>query len=87
MTCGVGGEAHRVAITLRQRLVVRALHVAVIEGDLALRELAHEMQIVRGDHHRDAHFLEALEQLHHFEREVGIEIARGLIGNENAGAC
>src|SRR5216684_1032528 len=40
------------------------------------------MHIVGGDQHRHPHFVEAFEQFHDLDGEVGIEIAGGLVGNE-----
>src|SRR5581483_3127375 len=66
-----------------RQLVGRAyVHLSVLDGDLALPELTHELQVVRGDDHRDAHFLKAFEQLHHLDREVRVEITRRFIRDE-----
>ena len=55
---------------------------AGVEHDLALAELLDQVRIVRGDDHGDADFLEALEYAHDFDREAGIEIAGGLVGDQ-----
>jgi len=41
-----------------------------------------EVDVVRGDHHRHAHLIEALEEPHDFEGKLRIEIAGRLIGNQ-----
>src|SRR6266478_1021593 len=58
------------------------MHLAVLEHDHALAELAHDVQIMGGDHHRHADILEASEEAHDLERQVRIEIAGGLIRDE-----
>ncbi len=40
---------------------------AAVEHDLPLAELLHQVRIVRSDDHRDADFLETLEDAHHFD--------------------
>ena len=40
------------------------------------------MQIVRGHDHRHANILKPPEELHDLQPQVGVEIARGLIGNQ-----
>ena len=54
--------------------------------DFALTEFLYEGEIVRGDDDRDTDFLETLEELHHITRERVIEIAGGLVGDEDRGA-
>src|SRR5258708_6168509 len=41
-----------------------------------------EMHVMGGDHHRPPHVIEAFEQIHDLDGKVGIEIAGGLVGNE-----
>ena len=55
---------------------------AGVEHDFALAELLDEMRIVRGDDHGHADFLESLEYAHDFDREPGVEIAGGLVGDQ-----
>jgi hypothetical protein len=56
-----------------------AVDLAVFDHDLALAELADDVQVVRGYYHCHPNVLESTEQAHDLEREVRIEIARGLI--------
>src|SRR5688572_26336150 len=58
---------------------------ARVEHDLALAELLDEMRIVRRDDDRHAHFLESLEYAHHLDGEGRIEVAGGLVGDEQLG--
>ena len=53
-----------------------------IEHDFALAEFLDQMRVVRGDHHGHADFLETLEYAHDFHAQTRIEIARGLIGDQ-----
>ena len=55
---------------------------AFAKHDAPRTDLIDEMHIVAGDDHRHADLVEALEQFHDLERELRIEIAGGLIGNE-----
>ncbi len=55
---------------------------AGVEHDFALAELLDQVRIVRGDDDGDAHFLETLENPHDLDGEAGIEIARGLVGDQ-----
>ncbi len=58
------------------------MHPAVLDHDFPLTQLVHEIDVVRGDDDSHARFLEAFEQAHHFAREIGIEVAGGLIRDE-----
>jgi hypothetical protein len=54
--------------------------------NFTLTKFLYESQIVRGDDHRDTHFLKALKELHDVTSERVIEIAGGLIGDEDRGS-
>src|SRR5688572_18618381 len=66
------GMRHRCEATL---LDMHAAHAEAVE----------QVDVVGRDQHRDADGVEALEQVHDFEREVGIEVAGRLVGDEDRG--
>src|SRR5690348_9631054 len=66
----------------RQCVVPAAVHLPVLQDDLPLPELAHEMQVMCGDHHSDANILETPEQPHHLQREIRIQIPGGLVRDQ-----
>jgi hypothetical protein len=42
-----------------------------------------QVDVVARDQHRDADFVEAAEDLHHFERQIRVEVAGRLVGDED----
>src|SRR5687768_14251567 len=60
----------------------RIPQMAMIEHDLPASELVHDVHVVGCDDDCRTHLAEALEQTHDIEREIRIEISRGLIGNQ-----
>src|SRR5207302_108198 len=67
-----------------------ALHLTLLEHDHALAELAHQIQVVSRNDHRDPDILKAPEEPHDLEREVRVQISGGLIRDQerrNAATC
>src|SRR6056297_529853 len=60
---------------------------AVVQHDAAVAHAADQVQVVRGDHQRHPHIVEALEQAHGLQREFRIEVAGGLVGDQQRGAA
>ena len=57
-------------------------HPSFAKDDAARPESLDQVHIVRRDHHGHADVVEALEQLHDLEREIRIQVAGGLIGDQ-----
>src|SRR6266702_7332042 len=66
----------------RQRIAHIAVDLAVIDDQLALAELPHDVHVVSSHNDRYANILEPAEQPHDLQREVRIEVAGGLVGNQ-----
>ena len=66
---------------LRRRHVLD--DAAAFEPHAAHREMLEQIDVVARDQHRDADFVEAAEDLHHFQRQVRIEVAGRLVGDED----
>jgi len=58
-------------------------HPAVIEADHAAAALIDQVAVVRGDEHRRAAQVRAVEDLHDLARQVGIEVAGRLVGHDD----
>src|SRR5439155_19619537 len=58
-------------------------HAAVIEGDGASTHTTNELAIVRGHDNGRASRVDFTEQVHDVEREIGVEVARRLIGQHD----
>src|SRR5882757_1147630 len=57
-------------------------NAALAEADAAGAAAVDKLHVMGGDHDRYAYIVETLEQLYDLERQVGVEIAGGLIGDE-----
>ena len=67
--------------------VTQHLHdVSVIERDRAPADAADQLAIVRGDEHRRAAGVDLAEQVHDLERQVRIEVAGRLVGQDDRGS-
>ena len=94
-----GGARRRSAPTrlcAMQPEVVRAAHRLSVRRESPTRRdprraqppvghVLDQLEVVRGDQQRDADLVEAREQLHDLEREIGIEIAGRLVGDQHVG--
>ena len=49
-------------------------------------ELAHQLVLMGNDHHGDARFAHPLQQLHHFQAQFRVDVAGGLVRNDQLGA-
>ena len=56
---------------------------AAFQPHAAHREMLEQIQIVARDQHRDADFVEAPEDVHDFERQLGIEVAGRLVRDQH----
>ena len=86
MACGPGrGRGHRgCRFGKAGDPVGRGDRRAAVDVDLALPpSRTIRLQVVGRDHDGDADFLEALEQLHHLEREPVVEVAGRLVGDQH----
>ena len=55
------------------------------QGDHTLMETVHQLMLV-GDHqHRNAHFAHPLQQLHHFQAQFRVDVAGGLVRDDQLG--
>ena len=55
------------------------------QGNHTLMEAVHQLVLV-GDHqHRDAHFAHPLQQLHHFQTQLRVNVAGGLVRDDQLG--
>ena len=62
---------------------LRRLHqVAVVERDGAAAHVPHQFAVVRGDEHRRAAGVDVAEQVHDLERQIRVEVARRLVGQD-----
>src|SRR5882757_7416709 len=81
-----GGRATCWPRLRRTRIAVRAsgaLHEApVVEGDGAAADASNQLPIVSGDDHGGTASVDFAEEIHDLERQIGIEIARGFIGED-----
>ena len=59
---------------------------AMLQGDGAAVEAAHQFMLVGDDKHRDAHLADAFQQFHHLKAHLGVDVAGGLVRNDEAGA-
>ena len=55
------------------------------EAQAPVRQLLDELEIVRRDQQRHADLVEAREELHDLERQLGVEVARRLVGDQHVG--
>ena len=57
----------------------------MIQGDHPLMEPVDQFVLV-GDHqHRDAGLADLFQQLHHFQTQLGVDVAGGLVRNDQLG--
>src|SRR3981081_507581 len=66
----------------RKRIAQIAVDLAILDDELALTELSNDMHVVRGNNDRYAYILKSTEQEHDLQRKVGIEVACGLVGDQ-----
>ena len=71
---GVGGVGRDLAVRQRDDAVV-------VFG----RELVHELMLVRDHDDRDMYLVDGLEQLHDVHAELGVDVAGGLVRNDELG--
>src|SRR6266404_5654080 len=77
------GGVRRSRSTLRQS--VEGSQAVILDAQLAVMELGHQGFVVGGNHHRGAQLVELLEQMHQAQADPVIHIARGLVGQQQAG--
>src|SRR5438128_1932447 len=65
-----------------KRVAHVAVDLAVFDDQLTLAELSNDMHIVRGHDDCYADILKSTEQAHDLQRKIRIEVACGLIGNQ-----
>ena len=66
-------------------LVVIFSNTAVVEHDAPQAKMVDHVQVVTRHHHRDADIIEPPEEAHDLEREVGIQVAGRLVGDQDGG--
>src|SRR5882724_12484247 len=66
----------------RQRIAHVAVDLTVIDDQLALAEFPHDVHVVSTHNDRYPNILEPAEQPHDLQCEVRIEVAGGLVGNQ-----
>ena len=49
-------------------------------------ELTHQLVFMGDDHNGDAHFTHPLQQFHHFQTQLRVDVAGGLVRNDQLGA-
>ncbi len=68
---------------VRQRHAADRGEPALLDVHAAHAEALEQVDVVGRDQHRDADRVESLEQVHDLEREVGIEVAGRLVGDQD----
>src|ERR1700736_2887175 len=65
-----------------ERVADIAVDLATIDDQFAVAELSNDMHVVRGHDDRHANILKSAEQAHDLERKIRIEVACGLVSNQ-----
>src|SRR5581483_591696 len=61
------------------------VYLPVLDHELTLAKLPHDVDVVRRHHDSHADILKSAEQEHDLEREIRVEVARGLVCYEQGG--